>query len=688
MRRIYLIALLLMVRIFVSAQFAKPVTFSDSVSFNLNARIGTTPTPGFVWTCGNTSGGGYWQPGAGTTSWSLTGNNGTNSFTNYIGTNDTAPFVIRARDTNYVKIYPSNKVCGASGFISMGYDVNHTVSPTPGAGTILHLIGGLDIFDGTQGAGKVFTSDANGNGSWNNATWVDSAGFLFPRNGTDYVGIGTNTPAVKLDIENGSTSPAFKLIDGTQAAGNVLTSDASGNASWQPVTNTAWGLTGNAGTNPSTNFIGTTDFAQMKLLSGADASKMLIAGDSIFTPDGIHYVNGIGFKDGHNMFSGIIDASPFGGSYSSYLLGNVQAGYNLLIDSTKFNISAPGGGNYSFTGNGINYGNYTQSNATGSDGQVLTINSNIATWQTFNGGWSLTGNAGTTAGTNFIGTTDVQPLFFKTSDSLSGQIGGDNTSFGLLSMPYIAGAGANDGFGQQALYNLISGGQNTAMGDISLLSLTNGTGNTAVGYGALANGVINGTQNTAIGAGADILNDSISEAVCLGANAFAGESNAIVFDTLERVYMGLGTAFPKAMLDIEKGTAQAGEVGFKLHDGSQGAGNVLTSDASGNATWQPLPYQAKLTNYEITATDSANQYFTVPVAWTTAFADTNYAISISVQDFTGTPPGQNLWPGDIHNKTASGFDAVFYIYGTLICPDCGVGGGAGVVVNSSGFKTN
>ena len=116
-------------------------------------------------------------------------------------------------------------------------------------------------------------------------------------------------------------------------------------------------------------------------------------------------------------------------------------------------------------------------------------------------------------------------------------------------------------------------------------------------------------------------------------------------------------------------------------------GQVLTSDASGNASWQ-LPWQAKLVHYEITAADSANQYFTVPVAWTTAFADTNYAISISLQDYSGEPPGQNFWAGDIHNKTSAGFNAVFYIYGTIICPDCGAGSGAGVVINASGIKTN
>ena len=43
------------------------------------------------------------------------------------------------------------------------------------------------------------------------------------------------------------------------ASGYVLTSDATGNASWQVVASSGWGLSGNAGTNPLTQFIGTTD---------------------------------------------------------------------------------------------------------------------------------------------------------------------------------------------------------------------------------------------------------------------------------------------------------------------------------------------------------------------------------------------------------------------------------------------
>jgi hypothetical protein len=46
------------------------------------------------------------------------------------------------------------------------------------------------------------------------------------------VGVGVNSPSTKLHVK-GTTSPAFRLDDGTQAAGKYLKSDASGNASWQ-----------------------------------------------------------------------------------------------------------------------------------------------------------------------------------------------------------------------------------------------------------------------------------------------------------------------------------------------------------------------------------------------------------------------------------------------------------------------
>jgi hypothetical protein len=53
---------------------------------------------------------------------------------------------------------------------------------------------------------------------------------------------------------------------------------------------------------------------------------------------------------------------------------------------------------------------------------TLIYNSTLAQWvvtggQGFTNNWALTGNSGTSATTNFIGTTDGQPLVFKTNDN-------------------------------------------------------------------------------------------------------------------------------------------------------------------------------------------------------------------------------------------------------------------------------
>ncbi len=68
----------------------------------------------------------------------------------------------------------------------------------------------------------------------------------FTMTSTGRLGIGTTAPTATLDVAG-----TFKLVDGTQAAGKVLTSDASGNASWQTSASSAkvYFSAGNNGNN-------------------------------------------------------------------------------------------------------------------------------------------------------------------------------------------------------------------------------------------------------------------------------------------------------------------------------------------------------------------------------------------------------------------------------------------------------
>ena len=108
--------------------------------------------------------------------------------------------------------------------------------------TKLHVEGAVKIADGTQAVGKILTSDANGLASWQLAgtysQWTTAGNDIHYSTGN--IGIGTLTPDTKLHVEG-----AVKIADGTQAAGKILTSDANGLASWQPAaTGSQWTTTG------------------------------------------------------------------------------------------------------------------------------------------------------------------------------------------------------------------------------------------------------------------------------------------------------------------------------------------------------------------------------------------------------------------------------------------------------------
>ena len=111
----------------------------------------------------------------------------------------------------------------------------------------------------------------------------------------------------------------------------------------------------------------------------------------------------------------------------------------------------------------------------GSNGQLLKTNgAGVLTWSNDNSGsgsgWSLTGNSGTSPSTNFIGTTDGQPLIFKVNNIRAGFI--NNSTY-------------NTSFGYQALISGTTGNFNTANGYASLQNNASGVSNTAAGYYSL-----------------------------------------------------------------------------------------------------------------------------------------------------------------------------------------------------------
>jgi len=170
-------------------------------------------------------------------------------------------------------------------------------------------------------------------------------------------------------------------------------------------------------------------------------------------------------------------------------------------------------------------------------GKILVSDANgLASWSTVgaNGGWSITGNAGTVDGTNFVGTTDDIPFNIRVNNQKAGRIdralfntffgyqtGNSNTTGGANTfMGYHAGNANttgfgntatghralysntegynNNAFGYQALFSNTTGDENVATGYQALFSNTDGFGNSAFGNEALSSNTI-GTRNTATG---------------------------------------------------------------------------------------------------------------------------------------------------------------------------------------------
>jgi hypothetical protein len=124
-------------------------------------------------------------------------------------------------------------------------------------------------------------------------------------------------------------------------------------------------------------------------------------------------------------------------------------------------------------------------------------------------GWNLTGNIGTNAANNFIGTTDAQPFDIRTNSllkarfTLKGQIETYNTGQSVF---VGESAGANDDLtnnknvfiGYQTGELNTTGDRNSVLGFRGLSTNSTGSENVAIGYLALGNNTT-GNDNTAIG---------------------------------------------------------------------------------------------------------------------------------------------------------------------------------------------
>jgi hypothetical protein len=144
--------------------------------------------------------------------WQITGNTGTNKIVNKLGTTDSNPVIFRTEGTEKMRI-------DANGNVGIGTN-NPNLS--------LDLLGTLRIEDGTQGVGRILTSNANGSIKWENSSALGFSGWSLTGNTgispTNYIGTSTNQDFyIKT---NSIIDPSVKI---RILGDNLTTPSASGN---------------------------------------------------------------------------------------------------------------------------------------------------------------------------------------------------------------------------------------------------------------------------------------------------------------------------------------------------------------------------------------------------------------------------------------------------------------------------
>lgn len=147
---------------------------------------------------------------------------------------NSSPNRIEAQAASDLKFYTASDFVFLNG--NVGINIANPSEKLDVNGTIKS--NGFKLTDGNQATGMVLQSDANGLASWvdpmtlnvDDGDWTIAISDIYRLTGN--VGIGTTSPNQKLDVVGTIKSTGLILMDGNQANGRILQSDADGNASW------------------------------------------------------------------------------------------------------------------------------------------------------------------------------------------------------------------------------------------------------------------------------------------------------------------------------------------------------------------------------------------------------------------------------------------------------------------------
>jgi hypothetical protein len=219
-----------------------------------------------------------------------------------------------------------------------------TFSPTQKLQVNGNIMTDGSIMTGGAGAGKVLTSDASGQAAWQvipeDGHWMVNGDDLYRLNGK--VGIGT-VPSYKLHVNGILSATGFMMPTGA-GSGKVLTSDASGNATWA---NTHWTASGSSIYRSTGNVgIGTTTLPLARLVVSHTASVDTKVAEFIDSENRkLFFVPKLS-NSGYNLISSANDAGIFWSDGSANGGQNLSAGFVIAPhkdgDATGISIDYQG----------------------------------------------------------------------------------------------------------------------------------------------------------------------------------------------------------------------------------------------------------------------------------------------------------------------------------------------------------
>jgi hypothetical protein len=431
------------------------------------------------------------------------------------------------------------------------------------------------------------------------------------------MGIGVTTPSAQLHTAG---TVRFQDIINNDQTTRIATLDNDGNLFFRNIgsiqTGNAWILNGNTGTNPSVNFLGTTDnngvvfkannIERMKInvgtLRGVDIGTPTINNElRIYGRDSVGFVIPA-------IITGNISNQTFGTTNGQTLGRLIRLNQVSSTNSTFVNFYDMGIGedtsffitNHSVppvTGNGTirkkmivispqdmvginlnpgvkptanlhSVGTVRHEGLPSGTGNPLVIDANgnvfAGTPGNTSNAWSLTGNTGTNPATNFLGTTDNNPVIFKSNNTERLRI----TETGLI------GIGITNPTSKIHIVDPVN----------AVIQATS-----ANGYGGI---VLQGNGPDARSfLSLDNSNSSRRWLIShRSGNSFPGQQDKLFFSVFDgvnwiekiaftpgsnnRAFVGFGTVSPTAVLH----TVDA----IRFENLPSGAGNVLVVDANGN----------------------------------------------------------------------------------------------------------